>query len=69
MTDQRGGKYGFRIVEAPNDRLGDEWLLVRQLSDDAMDVEELSRHSSRQDAETAKAERERQASGGKLVKW
>lgn len=43
----------YRIIEAQSERLGTEWRLVRQVTDDEFDVELVSRHSTRAEAENA----------------
>jgi hypothetical protein len=59
-------KNSYRIVEARSERLGTEWCLVRQISDLWNDVEEVSRHATRAEAEAAMAHREHPASAADL---
>jgi hypothetical protein len=48
----------YRIIEYANVVSGTVWALVRQESDDVMDITPISAHSTEADAQLAKAARE-----------
>ena len=58
-------KGAYRIIEVSSDTgTGAAWQVVRQLSDDATDVQDISRHPTKAEAEASKADQEQLDAGG-----